>query len=220
MWSEETSGLTCDFVAPYAAANMRRPFLAVVVSVVLIARFIFPTRVQLDWPTVTLIAVFISLFYTREFAGMIPLIKRLKLGEAEIELQASVQRLHKDVESAEEASHPSVAALGSEEGILELASRDKESAVVRLAIEIEKELAAKSAINGLAAERSSTIRAMVDRLTSMKVLSPATASAIIEFRNVRNQVIHPAQGHIVSDSVLASAIDSGIRILRILRAPA
>src|SRR5260370_22013522 len=107
---------------------------------------VWPNRAQLDWPTITLIVICISLVGVPEISRLLPLIKKLKLGEAEIELQESVQRLHKDTERAEElpglpASFwvrrstqsnlvPSLEQRESENSILELASRDKESSVV------------------------------------------------------------------------------------------
>lgn len=106
----------------------------------------------------------------------------------------------------------------SEEGILDLASRDKESAVVRLAIEIEKELASVYYPMGAGAGPAVTMRELVEALVSRHILSRPTADAIIDFRDVRNKVIHPAKAGKVPDSVLASTIDSGIRLLRLLRA--
>lgn len=106
---------------------------------------------------------------------------------------------------------------GTENAILALAAQDKESAVVRLTIEIEKELAAVFHASGLGTEPPKTIRELVNKLVEKKVLSPSTGTAILEFRDVRNQVIHPRQAGTVPASALASAIDSGIRILHILR---
>ena len=71
---------------------------------------------------------------------------------------------------------------------------------------------------GLGANPPKTIREMVNQLVSRKILSPETGAAIIEFRNVRDQAIHPTHTGAIPESVLVSAIDSGIRILRLLRA--
>jgi hypothetical protein len=211
---------------------MRRYLLVSVALVVLVAHIVWPNRVSVDWPTIALLVILIALVGAPELSKFLPFVKRLKLGQAEIEMQESVQRLHQDVEKAEDSSGKQLflaitnyarmptekEITGSESNILELAAKDKESAVVRLVIEIEKELATLYLKNDLGPEPPKTIREMVNQLAFRKIISPSTAAAIIEFRNVRNQVIHPSQTGMVPQSVLVSAIDSGIRLLRILRA--
>jgi hypothetical protein len=209
---------------------MKRVLVGVLVLGVAVAHSLWPGRVQLDWPTVALLAIFISIVAARELSKFLPMVKRLKLGDAEIELEGAVQKLHEEVEKAEEStgSEMIVEAVrhadsvearpgGSEKDILDLASRDKESAVVRLVMEIEKDLGRLFQQANLGARPPRTIREMVGQLVAKGVLSTETGKAIIEFRNVRNQVIHPTQGGAVPESVLVSAIDSGLRILRLLR---
>lgn len=210
---------------------MRRVLAGVLVSGVIVAHVGWSSHVSLDWPTIALVAIVVGIVFAPEISKLLPLIKRIKVGEAEIELQESVQKLHKEVEKAEEGtgaqvalwvSHPKRAEAaqeepGSENAILDLAAKDKESAIVRLTIEIEKELAALFAKKKLGAKPPKTIRELVEQLVAAQSLSRATGTAILEFRDVRNRVIHPNQAGTVPPSALASAIDSGIRILRILR---
>jgi hypothetical protein len=63
----------------------------------------------------------------------------------------------KDLEAAKEER-------GTENTILELAAQDKKSAVVRLTIEIEKDLADLYEKNGLGTETPKTIRDLVNQL--------------------------------------------------------
>lgn len=210
---------------------MRRVLAGVLVSGVIVAHVGWSSHVSLDWPTIALVAIVVGVVFAPEISKLLPLIKRIKVGEAEIELQESVQKLHKEVEKAEEGtgahvalweSHSRRAAAaqeepGSENAILDLAAKDKESAIVRLTIEIEKELAALFEKKKLGAKPPRTIRELVEQLVAAQSLSRATGAAILEFRDVRNRVIHPNQAGTVPPSALASAIDSGIRILRILR---
>ena len=46
-------------------------------------------------------------------------------------------------------------------------------------------------------------------------LEDQIAKALVEFRDVRNQLIHPSGGS-VTDALIASAVDSGIKLLRLL----
>jgi hypothetical protein len=104
-----------------------------------------------------------------------------------------------------------------EEKILELAARDKESAIVRLAIEIERELFSRLAGVDVGKRTTTTISGAVSQLVENNLLPPNVGKAIIDFRDIRNKVIHPTREGAVSEMVLTSAIDSGLRILRVLR---
>jgi hypothetical protein len=209
-----------------------RQFLAgILVLGLIVAHVGWSTRIPLDWPTIALLGIFLTILATPELSKVLPLIKRFKAGEVEIELEESVQKLHLEVEKAEQSEGILVASRerrekrltapqderGTEDAILTLAAQDKESAVVRLAIEIERELAALYHKKEVASEVPKTIRELVNQLVAKGILSSSTGTAIIEFRDVRNRVIHPTVGGTVPPPVLASAIDSGIRILRILR---
>src|SRR5690348_15099969 len=130
----------------YAVAKMRR-YISALVLIVAVAHVLSPKHAELDWPTVALIGIVVLLIWSPELAKFFPFVKRLKIGEAEIEMHESVLRLHEDVQKAEELapqlyiqSNLEAPAAVSEDSILELASRDKESAIVRLGIEIEKGL--------------------------------------------------------------------------------
>jgi uncharacterized protein YutE (UPF0331/DUF86 family) len=186
---------------------MRRFLAGALVSAVIALHMGWSSRIPLDWPTIALVGIVVAIVFAPEVSRLLPFIKRIKVGEAEIELQESVQKLHQEVEKAEESTG-SRAALreshtnrvkavqekqGTQNAILALAAQDKESAVVRLTIEIEKELAALFHANGLGTEPPKTIRELVNKLVEKKVLSPSTGTAILEFRDVRNQVIHPRQ---------------------------
>ncbi len=76
---------------------------AVVLALLLLALLhgIWPSRLRLDWPMIALIAVAVALMLEPELAAVLPFVKRLKIGEAEIELWKSMDELHKEVEKAE-----------------------------------------------------------------------------------------------------------------------
>lgn len=207
--------------------NTRR-VVAFIIGAVAVAHIFAPSHVQIDWPTITLVVVALILaFFWSEIAAILPNIKRLKLGDAEIEMRDEAVKLHEEVEKVERAAvipkqrvpaRAQEAAPGgrSEADILELAARDKETALIQLAIEIEKELARLSRDTD-EQDRSRTIRETLDRLVNDDIISRDLANTILTFRNVRNKVVHPIRQIPVNDSILASAIDSGVRILRILR---
>lgn len=205
-----------------------RRIVAFIIGAVAVAHIFSPSHVQIDWPTITLVIIALTLvFFWSEIAAILPNIKRLKLGEAEIEMRDETAKLHEEVERVERAAVPKqrvparaqeAAPPGgrSETDILELAARDKETALIQLAIEIEKELARLSRETD-EPDRSRTIRETLDRLVNDDILTRDLANTILTFRDVRNKVVHPIGQIPVSESILTSAIDSGVRILRVLR---
>jgi hypothetical protein len=91
---------------------------------------------------------------------------------------------------------------------------DKEMMLVRIGIEIERMLVQLD--HGDSPSKrpiiwSRTVGSLADR----GVITPQIAKALVEFRDVRNQLIHPSGGS-VTDALIASAVDSGIKLLRLL----
>lgn len=207
---------------------MRRVIFLIVLGVLILSHVTFPAHAQLDWPTVALLAIFVSVLFWPELKGILPTIKKVRIGNTEIETWESVRKLHQDVEKAEGLSIASTGApvelraaetaapFERAQRILTLASKDKEMAILRISTEIEKELTALFQRAGVGQSPPHTIRGTVDILLSKGILPQELAAAIIEFRNVRNKVAHPIRGDSVDESVLTSTIDSGVRILQLL----
>src|SRR5260370_14381819 len=119
---------------------------------------LFPGRVTLDWPTVVLVCISVFLIIAPKLGHLLPLLKRLKIGQAEIELQAKAEEVAESVEKSEARaiqSQVSTAGASSPEArsadqrlldtteeaqIIKLASADRLAAILMLAIEIEREL--------------------------------------------------------------------------------
>lgn len=192
---------------------------------------IWPRFLTLDWPTVALLGLGAAFCFASKFPEMMPYVKRLKLGEAEIELRGATDEIGQNLEKVAEAqpvkkmaealvdSRASVSGDGIEAQILDLAAKDREAALIRLGIEIEKLLAVLCKQTNLA-DTSGTWQKTVAVLVQKGVLDSSLGKAIIEFRNVRNQVIHSGLRGPVKKDILARAIDEGLKILQYLRAAA
>lgn len=192
---------------------------------------IWPQKVSADWPTVALLTLGVALLFRHRISAVLPYIKRLKLGEAEIEMREKLEYLRANVAKLEEKVPPktvvNVPAPGpggageKEESlqtrILELAVKDRDAALIRLSVEIERQLALLSQKAGLK-ETSATWRKTVDALLQADVIEPTLAKAIIEFRDVRNQVIHSGLRGPVKREIITRAIDDGLIILQYLKA--
>lgn len=87
---------------------------------------------------------------------------------------------------------------------------------VRLSDELEKELFILHGEPGLRNETKGVVsfRQLVSHLRRHGAINSETEISLMEFREVRNQIAHAAA---VPASILTSAIDSGIRLLRVIR---
>jgi len=190
-----------------------------------IAHSLWPQYLSMDWPSVTLLIACVFLCFSGHVAAFLPYIKRLKLGQAEIEIQEKLGDLSKNVKQLEDTPEKTlrhVSAIATdvtdtsvESTILDIASKDKAAALIRLGIEVEKRIAllCKEA-NVMPAHR--TWRDSINALTQAKILEPKLGNALIEFRDVRNQVIHSGLRAPVQQSMLTRAIDDGLNLLRLL----
>jgi hypothetical protein len=199
-----------------------------------------PAWVTLDWPTIALILFgVLLLFVPLEDLGAV--IESLEFGKTKI-LFRKVKQLDESVERAvsseADAVRPGVEAspglepneAGSQveaEGQRSpwgdffsdprnrtLFDTDKEMMLVRIGIEIERVLVQLD--HGDSPSKrpivwSRTVGSLADR----GVITPQIAKALVEFRDVRNQLIHPSGGS-VTEALIASAVDSGIKLLRLL----
>jgi hypothetical protein len=188
---------------------------------------IVPTKFIIDWPGVVLFLIGISLLLFPSIERLLPFVESLEVGNTKVrlrELQHSVREAEEEelpVPSASAISSRTAASLDTdvEARVLDLAARDKYSALLRLGIEIEQELAAIQRAHGneiptKGISWSTTIK----DLHSRGIISGAIEHACMEFRSVRNRVIHATREGPVSEQLASSAIDSGLRIYRLLKA--
>jgi hypothetical protein len=144
----------------------------------------------MDWPSVALIFGGVLFLFSKRIAKWLPYLKRLKIGEAEIELQEKLGDLRKNIKELDEKGTKQLvdvtSVMGAEQAdlqlkILDLSARDREAALIRLSIEIEKELARLS--NRISFKDSaSSWRKAVDALLKVKVIEEPLADALLEFR--------------------------------------
>src|SRR5262245_43813296 len=81
----------------------KRSFAIFVLVAIAAAHGIAPSRMALDWPTVALIGVAALLFLVPQLESLVPLVRKLKIGEAEIELRDQANALAQTVEKSEES---------------------------------------------------------------------------------------------------------------------
>jgi hypothetical protein len=213
--------------------SARRFGLAGILFLFAAAHSVYPTKFQLDWPTVTLLAIALAVCFMPQLQAFIPHVKSVKVGSAEIEMRELTNILAESVTKSEESTPPiesgSISEVSKEEQykrlantsveahIADLAAKDKQAALLRLSVELEKELFVLHGELGLRNETKGLLsfRQLVGHLRRHGAINAETEIGLLEFQRVRNQIAHAAT--VYPASILTSAIDSGIRLLRVIR---
>jgi hypothetical protein len=217
---------------PWLSKRDYQRFFAVAILIAfVIAHSLFPSRFGLDWPSVALLATALCLFLLPRFLPFLPLLKTFKIGKAEFELREQTNALAISVDKSEESGlqlepskEPEPAQIrekrlvntSTEAHIIDLAAKDKQAALMRLAIEIEKEVLLLHGVLGLRNQsKGGTFRNFVEELKQHGAITDDIKEGLMEFWRVRNQIAHSQYSN---NSILASALDSGLRLLRLLKA--
>ena len=186
---------------------------------------------QLLWP-VTIILVLVM--FREDLHRLASRLRRGKFLGQELELTEETQKVERQVEAAERAEPPKPVldpAKGRSEQLSELqaaddrvrrfleeAAKDKLLALVRMWIEIEQEVRTITATRGLLQfVRVPNITEYVGTLAGRNVISKETADSILGFHAVRDRLVHGNLREAYRDSELVALIDSGLRLLEILR---
>ncbi len=191
-----------------------------------IVYLVAPDKYHLDWQTIALLSGLMFLFFLPELSRFPAYIARVKVKDWEFVF--NVKQLDNAVKAAEETSPTPGQTAGAsvpapntkiEEDIIAIGSRDKRSALVRLALEIEKEVASLYEASSLKETKpTENLRVMRRALRDYSIIPREVSNATREFWKVRDKVLHPEGGGSgISEVALASTIDSGLRILRLLK---
>ena len=178
------------------------------------------------WPSVGLVFLLVFRHEIREFFGRL---RRGKILGQEVELEASLRALNDSVSAAtveariqpqsapqlqSERKVDAVPDPQNERDILELAAISPKAALMMLSALIEKEAREVHAISGHL--RGRTNISLAQAMAELEERLPRhIPSSLKHFRDARNKIIHGIGA--TNDDALA-AIDSGISILRALRA--
>lgn len=179
-------GSGSGIIPPPTMKNWKATVAGWILATLGIAHSLWPQHLSMDWPSVTLLIAGVFFCFSDHVAAFLPYVKRLKLGQAEIEIQEKLGDLSKNVkqleDTPEKAKHHAsptatdVTDTSIESTILDIASKDKAAALIRLGIEIEKRIAllCKEA-NVMPAHR--TWRDSINTLKRAKILEPALGNA-------------------------------------------
>jgi hypothetical protein len=186
---------------------------------------------QLLWP---LTIIVILILFRTDIHKVLSRLRRGKFLGQELELGEETQKVEKQVEAAEQAEPTkplmdpakdtfaqlsNLHAAGEKvRNFLAEASQDKLLALLRIWIEIEQEVRTIVATHGLLQFSSRpSVREYVKVLAQRKVITQETADSIANFYELRNRLVHGRIGDTYHEAELLALIDSGLRLLEILR---
>ena len=188
---------------------------------------------DLLWPVLVFVAI---VMFRSELAALSKRITKLRVPGAEAELDQALDKLQVSAEEAEEATPPRPAdrqpkaitvgpgvetdealpitaatteAVEDEAGrILDRASNSPRAALMLLAADVERKSREVLSTRG-----PDAMRAPFHRQLQLMEVSPAVQEAALQFRDVRNRIVH---GGVASEEETLRAIDAGLSILRAL----
>jgi hypothetical protein len=177
----------------------------------------------LAWPLVMLIAM---LVFRAELKSVLTRVRKGKILGNELELDENLDNLERGIAGVVEAvpvlADPEAGAArvsdASDSDIMARARGDARLALILAAGAIEKELREILAVTGLHQGRfNMPSRAMLRTLEERGMIPPSLSETIDSFWGVRNQIVH-AHGMGASEPEVLRALDSGLSLLRLLRA--
>lgn len=185
---------------------------------------------DLLWP---LFAIAVILLFREPIKQLVGRLRKGKFLGQEIELERSLQALEESAQASARALPPNEgetggAAIGPEED----ASQEDETDLIRRVL-TEADASPKSALILLAAEMERELRQLLASMGLLKgsgvialprainifeergALPPSLSSSVSQFWDTRNRIVH---GHVADRDDILRAIDSGLTILRSIRA--
>jgi len=231
---------------PVSQGTWPRYLLGPALFTLALAHALRPSEVALDWQTTVLVLVGAVAVAVPDLADIIRnRTIRVKVGDVEVEfmsmtatqlgLNVGFAELESEVPPARTAPRSKVAfapVLGLDAGIaftpapdleaaiLDLASRDKETAIMRLGVEIERELQSLVGRSGVGEPPPRAgWTALAEFLEARGVAVPAhLKDTLRDFAEIRTAAAHgvPTHGVRISGRILNSALDSGLRLKRLL----
>ncbi|HUJ28076.1 MAG TPA: hypothetical protein VLW85_18775 [Myxococcales bacterium] len=193
----------------------KRMLIALVCLGFAVLRIVFPDA-QVDAVSVWLLAIAAAMFVLPEVQSVLPYIKRLRVGDTEIEL---VERLQREVARATESvAEKKLAADDSADELLREAGRSPEAALLLLSSKLEQKVRQRLMEAGMGeAQTLMSLPKLIELGVNRGLFSRSLDSAIQDFWQTRNAIAH-GRAFNVPDSTLYSLISLGTQLLRAVSA--
>lgn len=209
------------------SSGWKRWGIVILCLTLIVARYYYPAF-QLDSTTVWLVVIASIAALLPEMSSLAPYVKRLKIGDTEVELKENIAKLGSEVEKAQisEADKPpkptakkprkKKSSVNTQVKI-QVALANPRGTLLVLSGEIEQELRNKLIDAGVPVERATGLRALSRLAIYNDILPRDAAAALDDFSAIRNKVAH-GEAFDVEESVLYSLISIGTNLLQLIRA--
>lgn len=187
-------------------------------------RWFWPS-VPVDTTTLWLVVIAAILFLAPDLKDLTPYIKRIRIGDAELELKEKIEELAPEVQRARDAAaakaDPSApresaeAAARDIDKVLEESSVDPRAALLLVSSKIEQQLHNRLTEAGVPVGRNPSAIRSVEIGVREGVFPKEFLNAFRDFWVVRNQVIHSTVFN-VSSAYLLSLVSLGTELLKAL----
>lgn len=182
-------------------------------------------KLRVDGTTIVLLVLLLAALAGPGLRQLLPFVRRLRLGEVEIELREDLERLSKDVYEAEreaEKAHeyrPLRLDVAAEaEAVMAEAAANPEAGLLLLSAKLERTVREIAESAGVAERgRPIPVRRLLQALAERGLVDESVLSAFSDFWAIRNRVAHEARFRI-SASDLYSLISLGSQLLKTLAA--
>lgn len=202
---------------PIYLGKLQKRWLIIVFCLILITlKVIFPS-VQVDTNSIWLVGIVALLFILPDLKSLTPYIKRIKIGDTELELKETIGNLEKEVEKAQDAvtdgsDGTTSREVSSEiEQVLQESSKDPRAALLLLSSKIEEQL--RRRLEEANITPTYPVTRAVELGVKNEVFPQEFLPAFRDFWAVRNQVAHGAAFN-VDDAYILSLISLGTQLLR------
>ncbi|MGI0494149.1 hypothetical protein ACN4EG_20385 [Alkalinema pantanalense CENA528] len=203
----------------YISLANKRWLLVIACLVLIVLRVIFPNA-QADPNSIWLMGIAALIFILPDLKSVAPYIKKIKVGDTELELKESIGNLGKEVEKAQDAAALEQKATVSEnvsfeiEKVLEESGKDPKAALLLLSAKIEQQLRNRLEEAGISTERVYSASRYVEMGVKADIFPQDFFPAFRDFWSVRNRVAHGAAFD-VDDSYILSLVSLGTDLLKI-----
>lgn len=201
--------------------NKRSVIITVCLALVLL-KLTFP-KTEIDIYIIWLIGIAALLFVLPDLKSLAPYIKRVRIGDTELELQESIGSLEKEVEKAQNAAERESEDVASSresvssniEKVLEESGRDPRAAFLLLSSKIEEQLRLRIEESGkITNKRTYPAIRYVEMGVNLGIFPQEFLPAFRDFWSVRNSVAH-GKAFNVEDAYILSLISLGTDLLKI-----
>ena len=195
-------------------SGWKRVFIAVLCLAFAIAHAVVPSA-TVDATSVWLLAIAAAMFLLPDLKTLLPYLKRVKVGDTEIELE----KLGREVErAAESVAGKQSLPPANVEDVLKEAGRSPQAALLLLSSKIEEEVRERLRAAGVkGADSMISLPKLVERAVAQGVYGDSILPALEDFWAARNDVAH-GRGFDVADQTLFSLISIGLQLYKALTA--